>query len=269
MEFQRSMFAEAWVVLKQCWAWALGIAAIGFFVNYLSVYHPVVLENPFGYGFIWIVGSGFIWIFLAYRAHTSILMIERSISDHASWSFRFFFRSLLVSFICFLPIILFYIVFLANEAYFRGALLSGVRVRITVGWGTTYFYAGLFALIAVAGLMSMLGTYLPAYVAQKGVGFKAAIQRGKRQWWYVLWRSVVVTILTVVAFIICAYLFYSLLQYNLGSAGSNFGNLAKRLQLVNLWMQLPIYFVSAFITVLIPVILCRAYLRDEAMQNTE
>lgn len=267
MKFSRGFLSEGIWVLKQSWRWVAVIVLFYFLSQLAKTYNPKIASDLLSFkGFNLLSLS---WIFLAYKAHSVVLQTTNTAGQHFSYSFGFLFRSFFLTFLCLLPLVPAYAILIAQYPIFWDILISGQKVKLHVPLGTISFSAGLLAALCCFALVPMLSTYLPAYVAQNHMGIKAAFDRGKRQWFYIIGCAAGLTLVNLAVFFFLIFIIKALLQEHLQSANTNINSrsdLETTLSWVSLWASIPIVIVSAYFAVTLPVIISRAYLRDPSIR---
>jgi len=209
-----------------------------------------------------------LWIALFYKAHATILGKTRSFSEDLKVSFGFLGRVIIYMIVCFLPILLFWGWIFIRYSELLELFVSGTLARYKIpSNGDLEFYLMLAATFTALFLMIMLSTYLPAYVEQKNMGFRAAFDRGKRQWWFILSRSIVLWVVMAVVMFILAFFTKSIIEYNIPAVGRDLHAITERLQIIGLWLLAPFSLVYAYFCAAVCVIPSRAYLRDLALNR--
>ena len=244
MDFQRGMWAEAWVqsivALRIVLLVVFGELAIQLSMEWFEVPRSVVFTTAGSFA------STLLWAYLAYAIHAQILLpLDRSSFTDGARVFGFALRSLGIATIVSLATVL---------VTFTLAILIG---------GMVFIYPFLAFLVLGFPLFVWLGTILPAYVAGRGRGVDAAIERGKAQFGWIAGRLLVGPVLLFVLSISL----YLLLP--LPSDGSNlFWSAEWDFQPVAVLGYLLFNTVQAFVTSLTAVILSRAFIRAEGMPDT-
>jgi len=243
MDFQRGMWAEAWVqimiALRIVVLVVFGELAVQLSIEWFEVPRSVVFITAGTFA------STLLWAYLAYAIHAQILLpLDRSSFTDGAQVFGFALRSLSIATIVSLATIL---------VTFVLAILIG---------GMVFIYPFLAFLVIGFPLFVWLGTILPAYVADRARGVDAAIERGKAQFGWIAGRLLVGPILLFVL----SMSLYLLLP--LPTDGSNlFWSSGWDFQPVAVLGYLLFNMVQAFVTVLTAVILSRAFIRAEGMPD--
>ncbi|MGB5216414.1 MAG: hypothetical protein WBN88_22555 [Anderseniella sp.] len=242
MDFQRGMWAEAWVqslVARQYVALAVfGVLAIE------------LLNEGFG-----ISESGgsfasmFLWSCLAFVVHAQILLPSDSIADAIVLRvFGFAMRSFGI----------FVLMLIAS------ALLT---IIFTLVFGTEqsrvlFVYALVAFVILGLPVFVWLGTILPAFVAGRARGVRAAVKRGKTQFGWIAGRLIIGPGVLLVLSLALGLLLLIPVDYN-----GEFWNEQGVFQPLVVFALFICFTVQAFATALTAVILSRAFLRAEGMPD--
>jgi len=268
MDFERGLFSEALYVLKKCWRWVAIIIGANFFVNAISIHYPGSEGSSQHTAIVILLKLvNLSWILLFYKAHATILGKTRSFSEDLKVSFGFLGRVIIYMIACLIPMLLFWGWLFIHYPELLDIFVSGTLVRYKIPSNGLEFYLALAAILTSLVLMIMLSTYLPAYVDQKNMGFRAAFDRGKRQWGFILLRSIVLWVVMAVAMFILGFVTTSIIEYNIPAVGPNLHAIEERIQIIGLWLLVPFSLVYAYFCAAVCVILSRAYLRDLALDR--
>ncbi len=244
MNFQRNMWAEAWVQSIEARRFValavLGETALRISADWFELSESFVAGLALG------LVSTLLWAYLAYAVHAQILLPDSRKSTTANTRvFGFALRS-------------FGIVMVVGTVFALGAF---VLVRLVGVW------PGIGVLLAAAALgfplFVWLATLLPAYVAGRARGVSAAVERGKAHFGWIAGRLLIGPILFLVGF----STLYSILSIPIDSIGP-FWNEERVFLPINFFGFFSFSIIQAFATVLTAVILSRAFLREEGMPET-
>lgn len=240
MRFERGLFAEGWHVLTQCLPYVA--LAIG------GEYVIQVLKEVTGLGTgATLVASVLIWAYLAYAAHAAVLLPEgRDKSLDGKRIFGFALRTFGLSLMAIIPVIVLLVLVIVDSVESDKFPDLAILALLLVG-------SALWLLV-----LGLLGTLLPAFVADRKRGMGAAFARGRRQFFWIFGRLLI-------------------------GPGLLFG-LSLSIALLPVWFSdsdgdllmpgylpdplttgpaLLAYAVQTYATVLAAVVLSRAFLRDE------
>lgn len=243
---QTNIYAESWRILRGCLSYA-AVAVIGELVI-------TVLKETTTAGAGLLFASVIIWSYLFYAAHAQILLPpERDKAADSKRVFGFAIRTFGVVLVVAVPV---------------GALAFFVAAGMPAT-GDPEATKGLVILflLPLAGLLTLLvlcsvGTLLPAYVADLGRGFGAALSRARRQFFWIAGRLLVgpgvVYTLSLAG--------PSILGVVAGSDGPILSETYVPDPMVTLTSLLS-YAIQAYATVMVAVILSRAYLRETPMAD--
>lgn len=205
-----------------------------------------------------IFASALVWGALAYQAHVLLLVPKDSEkSNEASRVLGFVFRSLGLGFLVAIPTV---VVAIVMAVAFKGgeiAIVSPAGLGIILGIGV---FSAVFFLIT----FSLLGTVLPAFVANRGRGMSAALSRGGSQFGWLCGHLLLGPVLLVVA---------SLLVAGIGGAAlGGEANLMSAHFIPNIpviLIVIIIYLINALGTITLAWTLSTAFLRSEEGQPLE
>ena len=177
MKFQRGMFAESWHILRRIMLYAALVIVVEYLILKIFAFFRI------GSDYLVVVACirFLLWSFLAYVAHTEILLPrERDRAEDYLRFFGFALRSFGLAFIVFLPVgVLFIVIYTAfqnrGDSHLQSLILLVLVPTILILLPLTF---------------CLLGTILPAYVVGRGRGIRAALSRGRRQLLWTLGRFV-------------------------------------------------------------------------------
>ncbi|MEM9470843.1 MAG: hypothetical protein AAGA00_02715 [Pseudomonadota bacterium] len=239
MDFQRNMWAEAWVQ---------SVAARNFVA--LVVFGALAIEGLGGLETGGSFLSTLLWSYLAYAVHAQILLPpDNNAATNAlrviGFALRTFGIVLLITLAVFLSTIIF------------ASVIGTEQSRVVLVFGLVAF--------VVLGLpvFVWLGTILPAYVAGRERGIGAAVRRGRAQFSWIAVRLLIGPgALLILSLALLSLLLFPV-DYN-GEFLSEDGDF-QPMAVFALFLG---FTVQAFATSLTAVILSRAFLRAEGMSET-
>lgn len=197
-------------------------------------------------------GELLLWSYLAMAIHNEILLsADRDKKDDFKRIIGFMFRSVGIGILSFLPMFIYAVV--------HGASTSSENL-FTLEF---LLILAMFALIGFGVVFASVGTILPAFVYQKGRGFKAAFARGKPQFYGVMARLIfgpgMITILSLL-FIFFSHMAFDFNDKVYDHENRNFDYVQAILLSLNFAFQ-------ALATVMTAWILCDAY-KHNPVPNT-
>ena len=242
MTFERGIFAEGQVILRNTVPYA-ALAVVG-------EYAIQVIKETTDIDAGMTVASIVVWSFLAYAAHAEILLpSDRDKSKDAQRTIGFALRTFGLLLIVLVPVFV-------VAGYIRTVLPSDSADDQM-----------LFVLVALAmpvlGILwllvfGLLGTILPAFVADRGRGLGAAFSRGRRQFFWIFGRLLVmpglVFLFSLIVFVAPLFVF--------GSEGDFLGEDYVPDPVASV-PALIAYAIQTYAVVLTAVVLSRGFLRDE------
>lgn len=241
MDFQRGMWAEAWVQ---------GITARQFVA--LAVFGVLaiqILNEGFGSsGVFGTLALMFLWSCLAFAVHVQILLSPESYAATNGLLIGFAIRSFGVGFLMLVA----------------STVLTIIVVLVFGTEQARVFFAYMPVAFVIPGLpvLVWLGTILPAFIAGRACGVGAAVKRGRTQFGWIAGRLIV----GPGVLLILSFLLFSLLLIPVDYNGA-FWNEEGRFQPLAVFASLINFAVQAFAVVLTSVILSRAFLRAEGMAD--
>lgn len=242
MDFQRGMWAEAWVqslVARQYVALAVfGALAIE------------LLNEGFGTsGFFDTLALMFLWSCLAFAVHVQILLSPESYAATNGLLIGFAMRSFGVFFLMWAASAVLTIIFI---------LVFGIEQSRVF-----FAYAPVAFVIPGLPVLVWLGTILPAFIAGRAFSVGTAVKRGGTQFGWIAGRLMVGPgVLLILSFLLFLLLLIPV-DYN-----GEFWNEEGVFQPLAVFASLINFTVQAFAVVLTAVILSRAFLRAEGMPDT-
>ncbi len=252
MDFQRGMWAEAWVQTVNARKFAalavFGDMALRMSAEWFAVHDSVVFLVAGTFA------STLLWAYLAYAVHAQILLPhDRSSGTSNARVFGFALRSAGIGLAMGLAVLgVMLVVALMMFLFVRTQPHPAVEVIV--------FLVGAAVVFTV---FVRLGTLLPAYVANRVGGVDAAIKRGRMQFRWISGRLLAGPCLL---FVLSAALYSQLPSP--ADDYSLFWSKEGVFLPVNVLGHLLFNVVQAFATALTAVILSRAFLRAEGMPET-
>jgi hypothetical protein len=261
MDFQRGMWAEAWVQSVA----ARKFVALGI-IGELAIEQSMVWSGDSmsaGIMFAGILASTYVWCFLAYAVHAQVLSSpDRGPAKYNVRVFGFALRTIAIFVMVWGAMI--------GLAFIFGRIPGGrqfidVGIEVPLMGEVPLFIVWMLLVLLIVGLplFVCLATILPAYVAGRAGGVMSAFQRGKAQFGWIAGRLLIGPFFLTALLIALGFL--PALQINdNGSFWSGEGGL----QLVDILWSVSYYAVTAFGVSLTAVILSRAFIRAEGMLDT-
>ncbi|MEO9874232.1 MAG: hypothetical protein ABJM26_01160 [Anderseniella sp.] len=260
MDFQRGMWAEAWVQSVAAFKFvALGI------VGELALEQSMEwLGDPMSPSLVvaGLLASTYVWCFLAYTIHAQILSApDRGPARYNVRVFGFALRTIAIFVVVWGAMIGLAFV-LGRIPGLREFLAVGIEVPVL--GEVSRFFVGMLTMLLVVGfpLFVCLAMILPAYAADRTGSVVVAFQRGRAQFGWIAGRLLIGPFFLTALLI--ALIFLPAIQINdvglfwIGDGGFK--------PIAFLWSVLN-YAVSAFGVSLTAVILSRAFLRAEGMPD--
>ncbi len=261
MDFQRGMWAEAWIQSVAARKFvALGI--VGELAIEQSMVWPEASMSP-GILFAWIFVPTFVWCFLAYAVHAQILSApDRGPTEYSVRLFGFALRMIAILVIVW-GVAIGVALTPALIPELKELLAGSIEVPM-LGEVPLFIVWWLLVLLVVGlPLFVCLAMILPAYVADRTGGVAAAFQRGKAQFTWISGR------LLIGPFFLTALLIaLSLLPTIQINDVDSFWSEEGVFQPVAVLWSISYYAVTAFGVSLTAVILSLAFIRAEGMPDT-
>ena len=249
MDFQRGMWAEAWVqsidARKFVALAVFGELALRMSAEWFEIHESVIFE---------IVGtfaSTFLWAYLAYAVHAQILLPhDRSSAMTSARVFGFALRSFGIGLAMATAVVgIMLVVALMTFLFVRTQPHRAVEVIVLLVGAAVVFT-----------VFVRLGTLLPAYVAGRVGGVDAAIRRGKAQFGWIAGRLLIGPGLLLVLSVALYWLLPISYDHSVPFRNEEWIFLP-----VNVLVFLSFTMVQAFAAALTAVILSRAFIRAEGM----
>ncbi len=261
MDFQRGMWAEAWVQSMAAFKFVV-LGIVGELALEQSMDWPEESMSP-GILFVWIFVPTFAWCFLAYAVHAQILSArERDPTEYIVRLVGFALRTIAILVIVWgvaFGVALTPTLIPALKEVLAGSIeipMLGEIPLLIVWWLVVLLVVGL-------SLFVCLATILPAYVVDRAGGVVAALQRGKAQFTWISGRLLIGPFFLTALLIALSFL--PTIQIDdvglfwIGDGGFK--------PIAFLW-SVSYYAVTAFGVSLTAVILSRAFIRAEGMPDT-